>query len=150
MTIEEAAKRAFETYEYELGNLYQTTFIGGFKLGAEWQRKNDDTIRSDNKEVLNNALEELRKYQCHDLIKNPNDLPPKGERGYTDEVLLLASTPNGIEVIIGNYDYGTEEWSYNIPEYDDIWICGIAWMNVPTFDEILESNKDVLERLKDK
>lgn len=36
-TPEEAAEAAWTTYEYEEGNLYNTTFKGGFLLGAKWQ-----------------------------------------------------------------------------------------------------------------
>lgn len=35
--IEEASENAWSTYEYEEGNLYHTTFKGGFKEGAKWQ-----------------------------------------------------------------------------------------------------------------
>jgi hypothetical protein len=35
--IEEASENAWLTYEYEEGNLYHTTFKGGFKKGAKWQ-----------------------------------------------------------------------------------------------------------------
>ncbi len=36
-TIEEAVESAWATYKYEEGNLYRTTFKGGFKAGAKWQ-----------------------------------------------------------------------------------------------------------------
>ena len=43
-------------------------------------------------------------------------------------------------------------WQYFIGEI--VWYFGnskiIAWMPIPSFDKILEDNKDVLQRLKDK
>jgi hypothetical protein len=36
--IEEAKENAWSTYEYQEGNLYSTTFNGGFQLGAKWMR----------------------------------------------------------------------------------------------------------------
>jgi len=36
-TIENAIEDAWITYEYEEGNLYSTTFKGGFREGAKWQ-----------------------------------------------------------------------------------------------------------------
>lgn len=42
----------------------------------------------------------------------------------------------------------------NAFDKDNRWIFGnsivLAWMPIPSFDEILESNRDVLERIKDK
>lgn len=38
---------------------------------------------------------------------------------------------------------GEKEWEFG---YDKV----LAWMPIPSFDEILEANKDVLKRLKDK
>ena len=44
--IEFAKENAWSTYEYEEGNLYSTTFNGGFELGAKWMR---DKIQGGNK-----------------------------------------------------------------------------------------------------
>lgn len=38
-TLEEAAKIAWQDYEHEEGNLYSTTFRGGFIAGAKWQQE---------------------------------------------------------------------------------------------------------------
>ena len=35
--VEEAVENAWSTYEYEEGNLYRTTFKGGFEEGVKWQ-----------------------------------------------------------------------------------------------------------------
>jgi len=47
--IEFAKGNAWSTYEYEEGNLYRTTFNGGFELGAKWMR---DKIQGGNNEQL--------------------------------------------------------------------------------------------------
>ena len=44
-----------------------------------------------------------------------------------------------------NHNNPNWHWSKAVNK-DDV----IAWMPIPSFDEILEANKDVLERLKDK
>ena len=45
--IEFAKENAWSTYEYQEGNLYSTTFNGGFQLGAKWMR---DKIQGGNNE----------------------------------------------------------------------------------------------------
>ena len=37
--IEKGAENAWSDYEYEEGNLYSTTFKGGWKLAIEWYRE---------------------------------------------------------------------------------------------------------------
>ena len=37
--IEEASENAWSDYEYEEGNLYSTTFKGGWKLAIKWYRE---------------------------------------------------------------------------------------------------------------
>lgn len=53
------------------------------------------------------------------------------------------------------YEYeGDIQVQNTIYLYQEEWTFGnskvIAWMPIPSFDEILEANKDVLKRLKDK
>ena len=36
--IEKGAETAWSDYEYEEGNLYSTTFKGGWKLGIKWYK----------------------------------------------------------------------------------------------------------------
>ena len=35
-TLEEAKQNAWANYEYQEGNLYSSTFNGGFELGVKW------------------------------------------------------------------------------------------------------------------
>ena len=46
-TLEEAAKIAWQDYEHEEGNLYSTTFRGGFIAGAKWQQEQDKKLYSE-------------------------------------------------------------------------------------------------------
>mgnify|MGYP000499049184 CR=1 FL=1 len=67
------------------------------------------------------------------------------------EVIFL--TDIGI-VMNGHYDSNVWMkmdgfWGSAYSSIDKCWDV-IAWMPIPSFDEILEANKDVLKRLKDK
>ena len=63
-----------------------------------------------------------------------------------DRVLVLCKMKrfNSYFTLINNYIDG--EWeTKTLAHYDTV-----AWMPIPSFDEILEANKDVLERIKEK
>lgn len=51
-------------------------------------------------------------------------------------------------------NYQIQEDSREITDTKDNWYFGrckiIAWMPIPSFDDIIKANKDVLKRLKDK
>lgn len=63
-----------------------------------------------------------------------------------DRVLVLCKMKrfNSYLTLLNNYIDG--EWETKTLAYYDT----IAWMPIPSFDEILEANKDVLERIKEK
>lgn len=63
-----------------------------------------------------------------------------------DRVLVLCKMKrfNSYFTLLNNYIDG--EWETKTLAYYDT----IAWMPIPSFDEILEANKDVLERIKEK
>lgn len=118
-------------------------------------------------EWLHKNLEEQLGHKCakHDMYYRNGDIQQAFEVGW-DEALKWISTeermpePN-VDVIFltdigmvmsGIYDANV--WM----QMDGVWgsaYCSInkcwkvvAWMPIPSFDEILEANKDVLERLK--
>lgn len=63
-----------------------------------------------------------------------------------DKVLVLNRMKhNGGYFISENY-YENGDWATKLAMYYE----EIAWMPIPSFDEILETNKDVLERIKEK
>ena len=63
-----------------------------------------------------------------------------------DRVLVLCKMKrfNSYFTLVNNYIDG--EWETKILAHYDT----VAWMPIPSFDEILEANKDVLERIKEK
>jgi len=63
-----------------------------------------------------------------------------------DRVLVLCKMKrfNSYFTLVNNYIDG--EWETKILGHYDT----VAWMPIPSFDEILEANRDVLERIKEK
>lgn len=63
-----------------------------------------------------------------------------------DRVLVLCKMKrfNSYFTLVNNYIDG--EWETKILAHYDT----VAWMPIPSFDEILEANRDVLERIKQK
>lgn len=118
---------------------------------------------------LHKNLEEQLGHKCapHDMYYRRGDIQQAFEFGW-DEALKWISTeermpePN-VDVIFltdigmvmsGHYDDNVwlqmdGFWGSAYSSINKCWEV-IAWMPIPSFDEILEANKDVLERLKDK
>lgn len=124
-TVEEAA-REFSDYNGCMPNashsIIKQSHQRAFIRGAEWQAKQSPWI----------SVEER--------------LPEYGKK-------VLCLTSNG-RVFISAYDNVKDINGYHIGYY---WRCNtgaeksiIAWVYIPTFDQIIEANKDVLQRLKEK
>ena len=103
-------------------------FKEGFISGAEWQAKQSPWIRA------------------------KDQLPPVDEEDISEQsepVLVKISGHCEPEILVYNKYYhvwdtsDSDDYSCNISD-DDL------WMPIPSFDEILEANKDVLERIKEK
>ena len=130
-TVEEAT---VDFADYELKNLDKLPFVvsakadydngltKGFKSGAEWQSKQSPWI----------SVKER--------------LPEEGKR----VVFILEWRGIHRGYFAGLYKKG--KWETEERVYDTISFHGIvvAYMPIPSFDEILESNRDVLERIKQK
>ena len=130
-TVEEAA---VDFADYELKNLDNLSFVvsakadydngltKGFKSGAEWQSKQSPWI----------SVKER--------------LPEEGQR----VVFILEWRGIHRGYFAGLYKKG--KWETEERVYDTISFHGIViyYMPIPSFDEILEANRDVLERIKDK
>lgn len=100
----------------------------GFKEGAEWRAKQSPWIRA------------------------KDQLPPVDEEKISEQsepVLVKISGHCEPEILVYNKYYHVwdtsdgDDYSCNISD-DDL------WMPIPSFDEILEANRDVLERIKEK
>lgn len=130
-TVEEAA---VDFADYELKNLDKLPFVvsakadydngltKGFKSGAEWQSKQSPWISVNDR------------------------LPEEGQR----VVFILEWRGIHRGYFAGLYKKG--KWETEERVYDTISFHGIViyYMPIPSFDEILEANRDVLERIKEK
>lgn len=132
-TVEEAT---IDFANYELNNLDKLDFVvsakadyfngltKGFRSGAEWHAKQSPWI----------SVEERL---------------PKG-----NELVLCRMVSNGaivsgfINTIPGCQPQVSTSPDFEFEDYSD-YVCDM-WMPIPTFDEILEANKDVLKRIKEK
>ena len=63
-----------------------------------------------------------------------------------DEVLVLNRMKHSDKYFVSENCYKNGDWMVKAAMYYE----EIAWMPIPSFDEILEANKDVLERIKEK
>ncbi len=130
-TLEEAAMEAAEDcYECRYDDSHTGMRIAkeAFIYGAEWQTRQSPWI---------NVKERL-----------PKDFKPK--------LILLKDGQVRIALLDSDYHPHNNEFEITYFWYDreadesfdleDV----IAWMSIPSFDEILEANRDVLERTKEK
>lgn len=129
MTVEEAAQSMAYNKMPDWGGL-PALAKKYFIKGAEWQAKQSP------------------------WIKVKDQLPPVDENDVSmqsDRVLVQLSSKEWFEpeILIYNKYYHVwdsedgDDYEYEISD-DDL------WMPIPSFEEILEANKDVLERIKEK
>ena len=107
----------------------------------------------------NNTIEKYGMYRAMSQCNfDGNDLRDAFEAGWSEasrwtsveeglpdkfvEVFSIIRHLGEIQIYAHMY-MGEEEWKFG---YDKV----IAWMQIPSFEKILEANKDVLKRLKDK
>ena len=150
-TVEEAA---VDFADYELKNLDKLPFVvsakadydngltKGFKSGAEWQSKQSPWIS------VKERLPEKTKYDwVLVIIRDKRDgfigLPQIGE---------LRS--DGFWHTRESDDFNTEQFRREYGTTDALGVFlhqeVLAWLPIPSFDDILEENRDVLERIKQK
>lgn len=136
-TLEEAAK---EELIHSYSNKYsgngtfeygQEAMLNMFRKGAEWQAKQSPWISV--KERLPEENEDIIIMCEHGAIFNGT---------YCNEVWFCMDCYIH-EMYNGNPNYSLMG---SIPP---LWEP-VAWMPIPSFDEILEANRDVLERIKEK
>ena len=61
---------------------------------------------------------------------------------YLEKVLVLYEYKGEIQIQQNSY-LGEKDWKFGSNKI-------LAWLPIPSFDEILEANRDVLERIKEK
>lgn len=125
-TVEDAAKEAAEDcYECQYDNSLEMRLVKeAFRQGAEWQSKQSPWIS------VNERLPEPNKLVLCRMVSN----------GAIVSGYIVVSTGRSPYVATdGGFEF--EDW--NGYECD-------MWMYIPSFDDILESNRDVLGRIKEK
>lgn len=121
-TVEEAAHSFAESRSS--GSLFPA-YYQGFIAGAEWQSKQSPWI---------NVRDDLPKDYELKLILLRN--------GQVRSAFLDSADKNDFKIEYYWYDREADKTF----DFEDV----IAWMPIPSFDEILEANRDVLERIKEK
>lgn len=126
-TLEQAAIEAVEDcygviYDGRIHEMY--ILREAFEAGAEWQKKQIPFISVD------------------------KELPPCSD----EDLFLLGIDSRGVKNIP---DVGYMHSSKDGKPRKDLFVCGelvevTHWMKVPSFEDILEANRDVLERMKEK
>ena len=132
-TVEEAA---MDFANYESNNLdklpfkvknvvdYDNGLTRGFKAGAEWQAKQSPWISVKERLPEQNDLVLCRMVSNVAIVSG-----------------FIIPMPSGRPRVVTLPDFEFED-------YGD-YVCDM-WTPIPSFDEILEANKDVLERIKEK
>lgn len=125
-TVEDAAKEAAEyCYECQYDNSLEMRLVKeAFRQGAEWQSKQSPWIS------VKERLPEPNKLVLCRMVSNGAIVS-----GY----IVVSSGRSPYVATDGGFEF--EDW--NGYECD-------MWMYIPSFDDILEANKDVLERIKQK
>ena len=95
-----------------------------FQCGAEWQSKQSPWIS------VNERLPEPNKLVLCRMVSN----------GAIVSGYIVVST--------GRSPYVATDGGFEFEDWND-YECGM-WMPIPSFDDILEANRDVLERIKEK
>lgn len=143
-TVEEVAREAAEDcYECHYDDSLEMRLVKeAFRQGAEWQSKQSPWIS------VKERLPEKPKYDWVLVtIRDKRDgfigLPQIGE---------LRS--DGFWHTRESDDFNTEQFRREYGTTDALGIFlhqeVLAWMPIPSFDDILEANRDVLERIKEK
>ena len=125
-TVEDAAKEAAEDcYECQYDNSLEMRLVKeAFRQGAEWQSKQSPWIS------VKERLPEPNKLVLCRMVSNGAIVS-----GY------IVVSPGRSPYVATDGGFEFEDW--NGYECD-------MWMYIPSFDEILEANRDVLERIKEK
>lgn len=123
-TLEEAAIESCVIDRSIYNDEYQPYYLDGFKDGADWQSKQSPWIS------VKERLPEPNKLVLCRMVSNGAIVS-----GY----IVVSSGRSPYVATDGGFEF--EDWN----DYE----CDM-WMPIPSFDEILEANRDVLERIKEK
>ena len=175
-TVEEAAKEYYERYKIHLSkDIFRPRIIDVFKSGAEWQK--EQMIEALSSKTVEEAAMDFANYESNNLdklpfkVKNVVDYDNGLTRGFKAGAEWQAKQSPWISVkdkagcdtsgdcivmvvngdIFKAYFSSENKWmKSNGGYYDEVIDDVVAWFPIPSFDEILEVNKDVLERIKER
>lgn len=120
-TVEEAAREYSSQWAWNSQpDMWQSE--KDFKAGAEWQSKQSPWISVEERLPEQNELVLCRMVSNEAIVSG-----------------FIIPTPSGRPRVVTLPDFEFED-------YGD-YVCDM-WTPIPSFDEILEANKDVLQRLK--
>lgn len=132
-TVEEAAMN-FANYEsnnldklpFKVKTLvdYDNGLTRGFKAGAEWQAKQSPWVSVEERLPEDSKLVLCRMVSNGAIVSG-----------------FIIPTPSGQPRVVTLPDFEFEDYGN--------YVCDM-WMPIPSFDQILEANKDVLQRMKEK
>lgn len=123
-TLEKAAIESCVIDRSIYNDEYQPYYLDGFKDGAEWQAKQSPWIS------VNERLPDPNKIVLCRMVSNGSIVS-----GY------IVVSPGRSPYVATDGGFEFEDWN----DYE----CDM-WMPIPSFDDILEANRDVLERIKEK
>lgn len=123
-TLEKAAIESCVIDRSIYNDEYQPYYLDGFKDGAEWQSKQSPWIS------VNERLPDPNKIVLCRMVSNGSIVS-----GY------IVVSPGRSPYVATDGGFEFEDWN----DYE----CDM-WMPIPSFDDILEANRDVLERIKEK
>lgn len=124
-TVEEAAKEYYERYKIHLAkDIFRPRIIDVFKSGAEWQAKQSPWVSVEERLPEDSKLVLCRMVSNGAIVSG-----------------FIIPTPSGQPRVVTLPDFEFEDYGN--------YVCDM-WMPIPSFDQILEANKDVLQRMKEK
>ena len=122
-TVEEAAKEYSSQWAWNSQpDMWQSE--KDFKAGAEWQAKQSPWVS-----VEERLSEDSKLVLCR-MVSNGAIVSG-----------FIIPTPSGQPRVVTLPDFEFEDYGN--------YVCDM-WMPIPSFDQILEANKDVLQRMKEK
>ena len=122
-TVEEAAKEYSSQWAWNSQpDMWQSE--KDFKAGAEWQAKQSPWVSVEERLPEDSKLVLCRMVSNGAIVSG-----------------VIIPTPSGQPRVVTLPDFEFEDYGN--------YVCDM-WMPIPSFDQILEANKDVLQRMKEK
>lgn len=140
-TVEEAANE-FADREYEISDIDRDALHKGFYHGAKWQAEQSPWIR------VEERLPDREEYDwVLAMLRDKRD-------GFIGIPQMAELRDDGFWHTVESDSMNTRCFREEYKTTDALGLLlkqeVISWMPIPSFDQILEANKDVLQRMKGK